>query len=231
MTTTTNIYCDESCVENNEAKYMVIGALFIPRIDKKRICKEFVQICEKHKFSTELKWNKVGLKYLDYYKDVINFFVLEKCISFRSVIVEKNKIEYDIYHDNDKELAFYKFYYLLLKKKLENHNDYYIFLDRKPTRDKNRARSLQSFLESHILFNCVNTHIKHFQAYDSAENKLIQLADFFTGLISYSNNFDVDSTPKGLIYKHLEEKLSISTKKSTPFSSTKVNILKWIPKK
>ena len=79
--------------------------------------------------------------------------------------------------DNDKELAFYKFYYLLLKKKLENHNDYYIFLDRKPTRDKNRARSLQSFLESHILFNCVNTHIKHFQAYDSAENKLIQLVN------------------------------------------------------
>lgn len=231
MTTSINIYCDESSVENNEAKYMVIGALFISRKDKKKIYKRLNIIFNQYKYTTELKWNKVGEKYLDFYKAIIDFFISEECLAFRTIIVEKNKIDYDIYHNNDKELAFYKFYYLLLKAKLTNQNDYYIFLDRKPTRDKNRARSLRSFLESHILLHCVDTHIKHFQSYDSAENKLIQMSDFFTGLISYANNFTNNSSAKGNLFKYFEDKLKIDTKKSTSLKSLKVNVFKWSPSK
>lgn len=226
-----NIYCDESCIENNEANFMVIGALFAPRQEKENLYSKLKVIYKQHKHSTELKWNKVSDKYLDFYKEVIDLFISNDNLGFRTIIVEKNKINYDIYHNNDKELAFYKFYYLLLKEKLNNQNDYYIFLDRKPTRDKNRARSLQSFLVSHILFNRVDTHIKHFQAYDSAENKLIQLSDFLTGLIAYSNNFSETSTAKGRLVSYFEQKTKTNTKISTPLSSQKVNIFKWIPSK
>lgn len=226
-----NIYCDESSVENNDAKFMIIGALFAPRKDKKKLYKELSLIYSNSQHSTELKWNKVGEKYIDFYKAIIDFFISKESLNFRTVIVEKSKVNYDTYHNNDKELAFFKFYYLLLKAKLDNQNDYYIFLDRKPTRDKNRARALQSFLESHILFNRVDTHIRHFQAYDSAENKFIQLSDFLTGLVSYSNNFkDLSSTKKKLV-DYFESKLSLDTKKSTLLSSTKVNIFKWVPSK
>lgn len=231
MNNTINIYCDESCVENNEATFMVIGALFVPRGQKIKLYKKLALLYKQHNHSTELKWNKVGSKYIDFYKSVIDYFVSNDEVSFRTIIVEKNKINYDIYHNNDKELAFYKFYYLLLKEKLDNKSDYYIFLDRKPTRDKNRARSLQSFLESHILFNRVETHIKHFQAYDSAGNKFIQLSDFLTGLISYSNNLTNDTTTKGKLVKYLEIKTKVDTHKTTPLWSNKLNIFKWLPSK
>jgi len=225
-----NIYCDESSVENNESKFFVIGAVFVSRNKKNSVLGKFKKIAKEYSHSTELKWNKVGSKYLDFYKKIVDLFVTSDDLIFRSIIVEKNKVDFDGYHNNDRELAFYKFYYLLLKEKLANQNNYYIFLDRKPTRDRNRARSLHSFLESYVLFNRVNTNIRHFQAYDSKENKLIQLADFFTGLIAYSNNSSDQSSVKQELVSYFESKLALDTSKSTSYGSQKVNIFKWSPK-
>jgi len=146
-----NIYCDESRVENKDSNTMVIGAIIIPREKKMRIIKKIKKIFIKHDFKQELKWIKTSPTYKNMYKELIDYFISEESVQFRCIVVNKNEINLEKYHNNDLELAFFKFYYLMLKQRLLDNNKYYIFLDKKPTRDKNRARALRSVLNSHIL--------------------------------------------------------------------------------
>lgn len=225
-----NIYCDESRVENLDSRFMVIGALFVPRGIQKSIAKEIKGIFSSFNFFQELKWNKVGGKYSDFNKKIIDYFISNEVLQYRCIIVDKSKVKYDVFHENDKELAFFKFYYLMLRNRLDDNNQYYIFLDRKPTRDKNRARSLKAFLDSYVLLHRSNCNIKHLQAYSSKDNPLIQIADFLTGLVAFRNNSNLGNNPKSLVSKYFEENAGVSLIKTTHPLSKKVNLLKWNPK-
>ncbi len=222
-----NIYCDESRVENKDSRNMIIGALIVPRDRRKSITREVKILKNKYSFFQELKWNKAGKKYDTFYKNVITYFKANKFISFRCIVVNKSKIKYEAYHDNDRELAFFKFYYLMLRAKLADNNQYYIFLDRKPTRDKNRARSLKAYLSSYVLLHRKECNIKHLQSYSSAENVLIQLSDFFTGLMGYACNESKKSYKQSLV-KYLR---SLVGKKnlfvSTTLRESKFNVFVW----
>ena len=202
-----NVYCDESRVENPESNNMVIGSLFIPRKLKNKINSDIKLILGKYQFNYELKWTKVNNKYLDLYKDLINYFAGNQNINYRCIIVDKKKIDLKQFHNNDLEIAFFKFYYHMLKVKLLSNNKYYIFLDKKPTRDKNIARALHSYLDSYILLNKNECGIKHFQAYSSDQNLLIQFTDFLTGIISFSCNEKKDGTAKQDIVDYLSNKI------------------------
>lgn len=225
-----NVYCDESRVENPDSQFMVIGAVLIPREQKIRIAKELKEIVFTYNFHQEIKWNKVGERYKEFYKRIIDYFLSNKSLQFRCIVVDKKTVNYDIFHNKDKELAFFKFYYLMLKNKLDDNNQYYILLDKKPTRDKKRARSLKSFLDSYVLLHRSNCNIKHLQAYNLRDNVLIQLADFLTGLVAYRNNTILKNNTKSSIAKYLEEKANTKLIKTTPAFSLKLNILKWTPK-
>lgn len=225
-----NFYCDESRVENKDSQKMAIGCLYVDRQNKKNVSNKIKEIFNSHRFIYELKWAKTSQKYLDLYKELINYFVSEASINFRCIVVDKTKIKYDIYHEGDQELAFFKFYYLMLRKKNFDNNDYYIFLDRKPTRDRNRARALKAFLDSYVLVNNTRCSIKHLQAYSSKENVLLQLSDFLTGLIAYANNIHSENSPKTKVLKYMQAKLerrNLST--GTPLGEEKLNIFVWEP--
>lgn len=223
-----NIYCDESRVENPKSKKMVIGALILPRQRKKEIVKHIKDIYKEHNFHYELKWTKVHKRYSNFYKDIINFFVDEKDLSFRCIVINKEKVKLDKYHNDDSELAFFKFYYLMLRTKLFNQNKYYIFLDRKPTRDKNRVRVLRAFLELYILRHRAKCNIKHLQSYDSRENVLIQIADFLTGLIGFACNENRKDSPKNVFVQYLEKKTGKSDLCVTSsLNEDKFNVFMW----
>jgi len=225
---TYNIYCDESRVENPRSKNMVIGALFVSRKKKKSVVKKLKSICHKYDFSYELKWAKVHKKYFNFYKDIIDFFCDENNLNFRCIVVDKSEVELDKYHNNDPELAFFKFYYLMLRAKLLNQNKYYIFLDKKPTRDKNRARALHAYLDSYILWNKTECNIKHFQAYNSKDNILIQLTDFFTGLMGFACNENIQDSSKSKLVEYLRQKIKIDNLHTTSsLNEEKFNRFIW----
>jgi len=225
-----NVFCDETRIENNDSKNMVIGATFIPRLQSRRISNDIKKLFLKYSFKRELKWSKIDKNYSALYYKIIEYFIHEASINFRCIIVNKGNIKYEVYHDNDKELAFFKFYYLMLKRKLLDNNSYYIFLDRKPTRDKNRARALKSYLNSYILLNRSKCNIKHLQAYSSRENLNLQLNDFLTGLIGYSAN--LSTADRGSIKYNLvsffKSKIGIKDlNRTTPLFESKFNIFVW----
>lgn len=221
-----NIYCDESRVENPDSRFMVIGALFIPRLEKEKITQEINRLLASHNFFLELKWNKVGDKYTILYQKLIEYFLQNDSIQFRCIIVDKQRVQYDVFHENYAELAFFKFYYLMLRNRLSDNNHYYIFLDKKPTRDKNRARSLKAFLDSYVLLHRNNCNIKHLQSYPSSENRLIQITDFLTGLVAFACNKS-KGKHKSNIVKLLESRLGRKVSVSTTLSEAKFNVFVW----
>jgi hypothetical protein len=228
LSTAFNIYCDESRVENVDSKKMVIGAVLLPRLKKTEITNLIKRLKHQHNFFQEIKWNKVGQKYFAFYKEIIDLFFSEDDLDFRCIVVDKTKVEYGTFHDNDQELAFFKFYYLMLRKRLNDYNQYFIFLDKKPTRDKNRARSLRSFLESYILLYKKNCNIRHLQSYSSTEMELIQLSDFFTGLMAFSCNQTGNDRVKTTLVNYLKEKIGRKVLCSTtPLSENKFNVFVW----
>lgn len=204
---TFNVYCDESRVENKDSKNMVIGALFLPRRAKKKIVRDIKSIFNKHNFNYELKWSKVHKKFIPFYKEIIDYFVSNDNLNYRCIIVDKSKINLKKYHEDDLELAFFKFYYLMLRPKLLSQNRYYIFLDKKPTRDRNHARALRAFLDSYILRKKQDCGIDHFQAYNSRYNLLIQLCDFLTGLTGFVINEKKQNSAKGEITDYFKSKI------------------------
>jgi len=225
-----NIYCDESRVENPESDKMVVGAISLPRNIKEKTTKELKNIYKKHNFSGELKWTKVNKNYSSFYKGIMDFVLKTEDLNFRCIIVDKSKVDYSKYHENDTELAFFKFYYLMLRSRLLDNNSYYIFLDKKPTRDKNRARALLSFLSSYVLLRRKECNIEHLQAYDSKDNIHIQLADFLTGLVAYGVNTEAGNNIKMQMVNYFKDVFLIEDLlKTTPLTSNKINILAWNP--
>lgn len=223
-----NVYCDESRVENPESKNMVIGSLFIPRKFKNKINSDIKLILDKYQFDHELKWTKANKKYINLYKSLIDYFIGNQNINFRCIIVDKKKLDLKQYHNNDLEIAFFKFYYHMLKTKLLSNNKYYIFLDKKPTRDKNIARALHSFLDSYILLHKKECGIKHFQAYSSDQNLLIQFADFMTGVIGFSCNEKRSGSAKQEIADYLSVKINRKTLCATSsLYEEKFNVFVW----
>lgn len=203
-----NLYCDESRVENRDSRSMVIGVIEIPRKDKQAVVEGLKNIFKTHNFIHELKWTKVHNKFMPLYKGLIDYFLVNASIQFRCIVVDKTKVDLTQYHDNDEELAFFKFYYLLLKEKLNSNNEYYIFLDKKPTRDRHRARALHAYLDSYILWHREKCNIRDFHAIESEENLLIQLSDFLVGLIGFACNETITGDKaKGQLVEYLKGRL------------------------
>ena len=182
-----NIYCDESSIDNPKSTMMVIGALFIERTLVPEIREKIKEIRKKHGVNGELKWVKTSTKVLPFYKELFQYlFSFDSSkVTFRCIVVNKSQVDYEKYHQQDKDLAFYKFYYQLLKRRLKD-DMYYIFLDFRPSKNKNSVRRLGEFL------GMFTRGIKHIQAYPSHENILIQIADVLSGAVSFSRN-----TPNG----------------------------------
>lgn len=189
-----NIYADESSVDNPQAENMIIGSIFVNRARVPEIKKKVKDIRNKHQIKGELKWIKTSQKTMPFYLDIFNYlFSLDyQDFNYKCIVVKKEDIDYEKYHESDKDLAFYKFYYQLFKNKLHNDKKYYIFLDFKPSKSKGRIIRIKKFLEM------VNegVKIKHIQSYSSKENDFIQLADILTGAVGYEKNYSKNSKNK-----------------------------------
>ncbi len=215
-----NIYCDESSIDNPTSKMMVIGALFIERSLVPEVREKIREIRKKHGVNGELKWVKTSQKVLPFYRELFSYlFSMDSTkMTFRCIVVDKSQVNYEKYHKQDKELAFYKFYYQLLKRRLKEDR-YYISLDFRPSKNKNSVRRLGEFLK---LFS---KGIAHIQAYQSHENVFIQVADILTGAVSFVRNTPDGSASKKELAKIIAEAIGKEnlTFKS-PFWEDKFNI-------
>jgi len=218
------IYCDESRQdipkELDKIKgNMLIGGIWINAEKRKELKKQIYELKENYKIGGEIKWNKIGKRTIEFYKKLIDFYFNREDMYFRCIVIDKNKIDYEKYHNKDVELGFYKFYYQLLHHWIYDNNEYKVFLDMKTNSIKGRIKKLGEVLNNAHSLSQITV-----QALPSNEVIFIQLVDVILGAVSAKFNPEVQiNSFKKEIIKYIEEKIGGEIK-ATDIYENKFNI-------
>jgi hypothetical protein len=227
---TLNVYCDESChVEHDGIPVMVWGAVWCPIELTKGIAEQLRALKRRHGLSStfEIKWTKVSPGKLEFYADLIEFFISDPRMSFRGLVVpDKSKIDHERFGQTHNDW-YYKMYFNMLKYIITPSNQYRIYLDVKDTKGGPKTRELHEVL-------CNNIHdfnhktIQRVEQIRSHESELLQLADLLIGAVGYANR-GLDTSPaKTALIGALRARLgSRALNHSSAFSATKFNLLIW----
>ncbi|MBU2921499.1 DUF3800 domain-containing protein [Winogradskyella psychrotolerans] len=181
MSKTFNIYCDESChIENDHKKYMFLGSVSSAYNQVKLHTENINDLKKKHNFYAEIKWSKVSKSKLRFYLDLVDYFFATD-LQFRTVGVEKSKINNDAFNQ-DYDDFYYKMYYYLLNHNLSSLYKYNVYLDIKDTLSAYKVNKLKDILNTKFgVFRNVQNIRSH-------ESIIMQMADFLMGAISYLHN-------------------------------------------
>ena len=185
-----DVYCDESRPDllssnNPKARYMLIGSLWLPTDCREKFKKDIHDLRDKHKIGGEFKWQKVSPAKINFYKELVGWFnAMREQLRYRCIVVEHKQVDLKLYHNDDQELGFYKFYYQLLHHWIYDFNEYYFFVDYKA----NRNRRTLSDLKRCLSYSNLSSAVKQVQAVHSRESVLVQLTDVLTGMAAYRLN-------------------------------------------
>ena len=222
---TYNYYGDEtSHLVNDGNRYMALGALCCRKGDVKQLSKEINEIKIRHNIAKdcEIKCTKVSMGAFEFYKELIDWFLLNHVI-FRAVIIDKSIVKYE--NISAYNTFYYKMYYTLFRYYMygkENH----IYLDYKDSKSYLRCAEIQNFL-SHDHITCMKSITV--QQMNSRESNLIQMTDLLVGLICYNANSKKNNDAKIELVNILKQKTKLDLF-STTYNSDKIDIINWRPK-
>jgi uncharacterized protein DUF3800 len=178
------VYCDESRHEGPQShRYMAIGGLWLRSDRKLDLTKRFSSLCRSLGLNSEVKWSKASHKKLAEYKTLVDFFVHEDALRFRVIVVDQARVDAGRFHRGDRELGFYKFYYQMLVKWIEQGQEYLILLDFKQNQGANRYKDLRRVLERRFRAKAT---ISDLTVINSSQSPLAQLCDLLTGSVAAS---------------------------------------------
>jgi len=223
------IYCDENHPDLFTTKkpayadYMMIGGLWMPAALRQEIKAKIHEVRATYQAWGEIKWAKISPCKIEFYTALIDlFFSYGLDVRFRCIAIDVNHFD-SKWHDNDKELGFYKFYYQLLHHWILDFNEYNIFCDLKTNRNLTRLKELKECLDR----SNITSTIKHIQALPSKEVVLIQLADLLLGAASARLNQTIrTSGAKEKVVERLESHLDTKKLSHTSILEQKFNIFK-----
>ena len=219
------VYCDESCHDlTAHHRYMAIGSLWVPLAARRSVSRSLRETCRKVGLGGEVKWSKVSGKKLPAYQKLIDFFFRTEELRFRVIVVEQAKVDVARFHGRDRELAFYKFYYEMLEKWLEEPGNYVVLLDYKQNRGADRYTTLRRYLEAHLRGTA---WIADLTVIDSRESPLAQLCDLLTGAVAAAYNGTRLGGPKEALAAHIASRAKFPTLRwNTGLAEGKFNIFK-----
>lgn len=206
------IYCDESRPDlftskvKQKDQYLLIGSIWLPAEKRAAVKQHIKELKNKHKVGGQIKWQKVSNSRLDFYRELVDLFMsFGNELRFRCIAVKAGEVDFSLYHNNDAELGFYKFYYQLIHHWILDFNCYSVFCDTKTNRDPNRLAILKQCLERSNL----SSKVTLIQSLPSKESALIQFTDFLLGAVgSELNRTLVSSSAKKKVLCYLKKKLN-----------------------
>ncbi len=226
-----NIYCDESChLENDNFGLMTLGSIWCPRDKVKEISDRIKEIKVKHGLAPhiELKWTKISNTKIQMYEEIIDYFFDDDDLHFRGLVAkDKSNLDHDKYgqtHDD----WYYKMYFTLLKNIFSSGNQYHIMIDHKDTLGSIKVEKLHEVLTNSI-YDFDRNIVKSANIITSDTSTCLQLADFFSGALSYINRSLNTSEAKLKVIKKIKSRSHISLTKSTLPSEQKFNVFIWSP--
>ena len=184
MNKTFNIYCDESChIENDHKKYMFLGSTSVAYNQVKLHTEKINELKRKHHFYAEIKWNTVSKSKIRLYLDLVDYFFATD-LQFRTVGIEKSKINNDAFKQTYDDF-YYKMYYYLLNHNINSLYNYNVYLDIKDTLSAYKVNKLKDVLNTKF---GVFRNVQNIRSHESA---IMQVTDFMMGAISYLHNVEL----------------------------------------
>lgn len=178
----------------------------------------------------EFKWTKVSNWHLENYKRFVSVFFDIRALHYNCIVVDKHILDYKAYHQNDKELAFYKFYFQLLSRKIVPDNLYWVYPDKKPNRKNARLDDLMSTVNRWCLKQHGRAPMRHIEARSSNKDDLIQMADVLSGAVQCAYNGITRSKAKLGLLRFITKKCKFATLKvETAPNKRPINIWRWKP--
>lgn len=228
-----SIYCDESChLLNDHINIMTLGAIHVPQNITRELSLKIRDIKKKYNCLGELKWTKVSMKKIDYYTSLIDLFMSESDLNFRSLIVHnKESLDHETYNEDDHDLFYYKMYYELLRNIIENSPDdcFNIYVDIKDTRGFLKVHKLHEVLKNKF-YDYSSSKVKKIQQIRSHESNILQLCDFLLGAVTYNNRGLNNSPAKVRIAQYLSDKSGYNLNYTTPPWEVKFNLFHFSPR-
>jgi len=229
MTTTYNIYCDESChLENDQQKVMALGAVWCQTEKTREISVSLREIKKRHGLPTnfEVKWTKVSPAKQDFYLELLDYFFDNEDLHFRALIVpDKSKLQHELY-GQDHDTWYYKMYFDMLKVILNPNDRCRIYLDIKDTRSASKISKLHEVLCNNM-YDFQRQIIERLQTVRSHEVELLQLADLLIGIVSYINRGLEGNAAKLALVEQMRRRSGYELTKTTLLQESKVNLFVW----
>ena len=226
-----NIYCDESChLENDKQPVMLLGAVWCPKKEVARLSREVQDMKTRHNAAGELKWIKVSKIRLDFYLELVDWFLAEAPLHFHGLVVlHKERLNHELFSQGSHDDFYYKMYFSLLNKILSPGERYNIYLDIKDTRSRLKVQKLGEVLGGDK-YDFTSQMVGHLQNIRSHESYLLQVCDFLLGAVSYRHRGLSGNPAKVEIIHHLEERLGRELLHSTPLREEKFNLFLFVPR-
>jgi len=230
---TINIYCDESChLEAGQSCAMAWGAIACDAAHVQDVSTRIRAIKQSHGLAStfEIKWTKVSPAQEALYMDLLDEFFRDHRLRFRGLVVpDKDCLDHERFgqtHDD----WYYKMYFTMLQWMIQPGNQYRIYLDIKDTRGGARTRKLHEVLANKF-HDFQHESIERVQQIRSHESELMQLADLMLGALTYEHRGLSTSTAKLAMIARLKARLgTVALSRTSPFGSTKFNLLVWNPR-
>ena len=228
-----NVYCDESChLENDGVNDMVLGAIWCPQTELRKINKDILEIKLNNGVSKnmELKWTKVSPAKVNMYKDIINYFFDNTNLHFRAIIVpDKSKLDHERFNQTHDQW-YYKMYFDMLKVIFTPSDNYEVYIDIKDSHSYHKAQKLREVC-SNSMYDFSQNIIKRLQPIRSDEVQIMQIVDLLIGAICYENRvFNehfIKSQAKQEVISLIKERSGYTLKKTTLLREDKLNLLIW----
>lgn len=250
------IFVDESRL--SQSRYQLFGSLWLPREIQQDFREGFWNLWDNEFPSrkSQLKWTKVSRGKLESYQNFVDYWLKKPKIDFRCLILDTHAIDYQKYHQGDKELGFYKFLYFFLSRNIEKdchyrkiEDVYQIFIHARRQKDNvefGRLEDLKFCLNRRLRKSCpekksnldvkvifpsknewFNKPIRNIEAIDSYLSPEIQLVDVLTGAVGYTWEGFQTSPAKLSFINYIEKLLEMKLNKPTSYLTDKMNIWKF----
>lgn len=218
-----NVYCDESRHTSDSLdRYMVIGAISCPRLHKREVVHRIHLLKKRFNAQGEFGWKRLSPNRKSFYIALIDEFSRDENLSFRCLVVDRRKLNHELYSGGDTELGFYKMYFQMLVHWLKPGCKYFVYLDWQQNKDQYRFAELRHVLEKKLTGRA---KIACLEAVTSHKQPLIELTDLFIGAVGYDWNERDSSQTKLDFCQHLATSVQFQNLKiSTSLSSQKFNI-------
>lgn len=211
-----HIWGDES--SQNGHQYMVLGTIWQNPICAADLERDVNNLKQSVNFMKEFHWTEMKGHHVSAYRGLVEIFkeyMNQGLIKFRALVVDQTDRSHRLFSDTD-ELHFYKMFFWLITKRLNEQNRYDVFLDRKSNSVPGRLSDLKDTLngrfrsdqwanKNKIYFGDV---VRRVEPRSGVEVEL-QLADVFAGAIAYVVNgfFEKgksnEKNPKVILVKHI----------------------------